>query len=303
MAFAGAMEASPETEAESTLESWQHAGKWFAYGGHAIFSRIEGEGDAVLLLHGFPTSSWDWHRLWPFLTAQYHALALDMIGFGFSDKPPAYDYSIVDQADLYAGWLEQLGVTRVHLLAHDYGCSVAQELLAREQEGALPCTVASTCFLNGGLFPEVHQPFLIQRLMAGPLGGLVSRAVTRGVFEHNMMRLFGPRTRPTTEQLDDYWQLLLYNNGRGLLHCLISFLEERRVHRHRWVGALQHTASPLLFLCGTHDPVSGRLMANRFEELVPEGRVERLEGIGHFPQIEAPQRAWQAYRQFLAQVD
>lgn len=283
------------------LEEWQHAGKWFGYGEHAIFSRIEGQGTPLLMLHGFPTASWDWHRMWPAIVERHRALSLDMIGFGFSDKPRDYDYSIVDQADLYQGWLEQLGVREVHLLAHDYGCSVAQELMAREQEGILSCRIISCCFLNGGLFPEVHQPFLIQRLMAGPLGGLVNRVITRGVFDHNMMRLFGPRGRPTEEQLDDYWQLLLYNNGRGLLHALIGFLEERRCHRHRWVSALQQASQPLLFICGTQDPVSGDRMAQRFEQLISGGKIQRLESVGHFPQIEAPGRTWRLHRDFIDQ--
>lgn len=299
MALVSAWDAAAETVSESTLEYWQSQGKWFAYDGHAIFSRMDGQGEALLLLHGFPTSSWDWHRLWPHLRAHYRVLALDMIGFGFSDKPAGYPYSIVDQADLYQGWLEQLGIERVHLLAHDYGCSVAQELLARDQEGALGCQIESVCFLNGGLFPEVHRPLMIQRLMAGPLGGLVVRLVTRGVFDHNMMRLFGPRTRPTQEQLDDYWHLLLYNNGRGLVHSLIGFLEERRCHRHRWVDALQRAAQPMQYICGLDDPVSGKCMADRLTEAVPGTVLERLEGIGHFPQLEAPKRTWQAYQRFL----
>ncbi|MDX5297619.1 MAG: alpha/beta fold hydrolase, partial [Gammaproteobacteria bacterium] len=126
----------------AALESWQQAGKWFNFGGHAIFSRMEGEGDALLLLHGFPTASWDWNRLWPYLTGHFRVLVSDMIGFGFSDKPINYTYSIDDQATLQQGWLEQLGVRRVHLLAHDSGCSGAQERLAREPEGTLPFEIA-----------------------------------------------------------------------------------------------------------------------------------------------------------------
>mgnify|MGYP005855067925 CR=1 FL=1 len=150
------------TESEG-LQRWQHAGRWFRYGEHAVFSRIGGEGEALLLLHGFPSASWDWHRLWPALTARYRVMVADMLGFGFSDKPQDYPYSIIDQADLQQGWLEEMGVERVHILAHDYGATVAQKLLARDQQGELPFSVASVCLLNGAIFPEVHlsgQPML-----------------------------------------------------------------------------------------------------------------------------------------------
>jgi len=125
----------------ATLEWWQQEGKWFSYGGHAIFSRMAGQGDPVVLLHGFPTASWDWSRLWPMLQQHHSLFTLDMLGFGFSDKPALYDYSIEDQADMFEGWIAGLGLKTVSLFAHDYGGSVAQELLARDQEGLLPFSI------------------------------------------------------------------------------------------------------------------------------------------------------------------
>src|SRR5690554_1626087 len=104
-----------------TLEAWQQAGKWFSYDGHAIFCRMAGQGEPLVLLHGYPTASWDWSRIWPMLARHYNLLTVDMLGFGFSDKPRNYHYSIEDQADLIQGWVEGLGLPGIHLLAHDYG--------------------------------------------------------------------------------------------------------------------------------------------------------------------------------------
>src|SRR5690554_7758442 len=91
----------------STLDGWQQAGKWFSYGGHAIFSRMPGQGEPLVLLHGFPTARWDWSRVWPMLARHYNLLTVDMLGFGFSDKPRNYRYSIEDQADLVQGWIDR----------------------------------------------------------------------------------------------------------------------------------------------------------------------------------------------------
>jgi len=280
------------------LQRWQDAGKWFSYDGHAIFSRIDGEGEALLLLHGFPSASWDWHRLWPALTENYQVLAADMLGLGFSDKPVNYSYSITEQADIQQGWLEKLGIRRVHILAHDYGSSVAQELMARDQDGSLGFSIDSVCMLNGALFPEVHQPILLQKLLLGPMGGLVSRALTRRVFEYNLCKIFGPRTQPSRQELEDFWQLLIYNNGRGVVHRLIHFMEERRCHRHRWVGALQNARQPVRLIWGQSDPVSGRPMQARYEELIAKPDVVRLDNVGHYPHVEAPDAVIQAYRDF-----
>ncbi len=283
-----------------TLEAWQQAGKWFSYDGHAIFSRMAGTGAPLVLLHGFPTASWDWHRIWPMLSSQNQLLSLDMLGFGFSDKPRDYAYSIEDQADLVQGWLEGLGLASVHLLAHDYGSTVVQELLARDQEGLLSFRIDSVCLLNGGLFPEVHSPLFIQKILKSPLGGLISRGLTRRTFERNFRRLMGERNPPTQQDMEDFWHLLTYNNGRGILHQLIQFMEERRCHRNRWVDALRNASQPMRLITGTADPVSGSAMARRYRELIPAPDVVSLRNVGHYPHFESPWDVFTAYRDFRA---
>ncbi|MEH6561928.1 MAG: alpha/beta hydrolase, partial [Marinobacter sp.] len=280
------------------LEEWQQGGKWFSYEGHAIFSRMAGRGEPLVLMHGFPTASWDWSRIWPMLVQSHNVLALDMLGFGFSDKPRGHAYSIEDQADLMQGLLEGLGLGSVHIFAHDYGCSVAQELLAREQEGVLPFQIASVCFLNGALFPEVHNPLMIQKLLSSPLGGLLSRALTRRSFERSFLKLFGSKHLPSQQDMDNFWYLLTYNNGRGILHHLIQFMEERRCHRHRWVSALQNARQPMRLISGTADPVSGAAMAQRYQEMIPDADVVQLRSVGHYPHFESPWEVFGAYREF-----
>lgn len=232
------------------------------------------------------------------LVQQHSVLTLDMLGFGFSDKPMAYPYSIEDQADLLQGWIEGLGLGSVHFMAHDYGCSVGQELLAREQEGVLHFHIASACFLNGALFPEVHNPLLIQKLLRSRLGGLISRGLSRRTFERNFRRLFGSQNPPDRQDMEDFWHLLTYNNGRGILHHLIQFMEERRCHRNRWVGALQKARQPMRLISGTADPVSGAAMARRYRELIPEPDVVTLRNVGHYPHFECPWDVFSAYRDF-----
>jgi pimeloyl-ACP methyl ester carboxylesterase len=299
--MSGASGGSAQGLLTGSLEQWQQAGKWFSYGGHAIFSRMAGQGDALVLLHGFPTASWDWNRLWPMLLQHHQVLTLDMLGFGFSDKPPLYDYSIEDQADLFEGWITGLGLKSVSLFAHDYGCSVAQELLAREQEGVLPFHIQQVGFLNGALFPEVHRPLLIQKLLSSPLGGLLSLGLGRRTFERNFTRLFSPDNPPSAEDLDDFWHLLTYNNGRGVVHRLIHFMEERRCHRNRWVGALQNATQPIRLISGVADPVSGVAMARRFRELIPDPDIVSLGSVGHYPHFESAGEVYRAWRDFWKQ--
>ncbi|MEZ5894136.1 MAG: alpha/beta fold hydrolase [Parvularculaceae bacterium] len=153
------------------LDEWREDAQYFDCAGHRIanWTRATSESKQwLLLIHGFPTSSWDWTALWDDLAHDFNLAALDMLGFGLSDKPADIRYSILDQADLQEALLERLGVSEAHLFVHDYGNTVGQELLARAQDGALSFKINSVVFLNGGLFPEQHRARPIQKLGLSP---------------------------------------------------------------------------------------------------------------------------------------
>jgi len=284
----------------SSVASWRDAGAYFEHLGHRIFCREGGGAHApvLLLIHGFPTASWDWETMWPELATRYRLLALDMIGFGFSDKPIDYDYSILDQADICEALLREHGVDSYHILAHDYGDSVAQELLARSAEPGSRPKLESVCFLNGGLFPETHRPVLIQKLLLSRFGRLVAKLTSKKAVARNMRRIFGPQTQPDAALIDAFWELMTANDGLKVFPQLIGYMPERRLRRERWVGALQAALVPLKLIDGSHDPVSGAHMLRRYRELVPHPDITELPGIGHYPQIEAPRDVLAAYLDF-----
>ena len=149
-----------------SLQQWQSQGQFTQISGHQIFTKTAGDitKPALLLIHGFPSASWDWEGMWQTLSEHYFVITLDMLGFGLSDKPINATYKITEQADLYTQFLKTLNINDVHILAHDYGDTVAQELLARQVVSQSDFKINSVCFLNGGLFPEVHKPLFIQKL-------------------------------------------------------------------------------------------------------------------------------------------
>jgi pimeloyl-ACP methyl ester carboxylesterase len=286
--------------ARVSLADWAASGHGVAWRGHAIFTRADGPADApaLLLIHGFPTASWDWEALWAPLAARYRVVTLDMLGFGLSAKPPRHAYSLMEQADLCEHVLAQAGVTDYHVLAHDYGDTVAQELLARAGEPGERPRLLGVAFLNGGLFPETHRPAPIQRLLLSPLGPLVGRLASRRSIARTMRRIFGPRTPPDDALLDTFWTLMTTHHGQAVMHRLVRYMVERRIYRARWVGALQAARVPLKLIDGAADPISGAHMAARYRELVPRADVTLLEGIGHYPQVEAPAAVLAAYLAF-----
>lgn len=286
-----------------TLQDWRGSGAHFHYRGHEIFYRVEGRPGTrptLICIHGFPTASWDWHLLWDRLCARFACVvAPDMIGFGFSAKPRPYHYSIADQADLHVALLRHLGIDRVHVLAHDYGDTVAQELLARHEERrAGNVVIESVCFLNGGLFPETHRATPGQLLLAGPDGPAIAAQMTEQTYAAGLSMIFGPQTQPSAEEIHNFWQLTSAGNGAALLPILLGYMEERRQHRERWVGALQKSRVPLRVIDGPEDPVSGAHMVERYRELVPNPDTVLLPGIGHYPQVENADGVMQAFLAF-----
>lgn len=268
-------------------EEWRAAGRIFRFRGHEVFLRVGGQGPAVLLIHGFPTAGWDWCKLWPGLEGRFTLVAPDLLGFGFSAKPAGHDYRIAEQAELCLAALADAGVTEIHVLSHDYGDTVAQELLARAGEGRCPVTLRSAVLLNGGLFPETHRPVLTQRLLHSPLGPLVAMLMTRERLAATMRRI-GGRSPPDAAEIDAFWSLLSRDRGRRAMPRLIRYIDERRAQRARWLGALQRATVPITLIDGTADPISGAHMVARFRQLVPAAHVVELPDVGHYPQIEAP---------------
>jgi pimeloyl-ACP methyl ester carboxylesterase len=283
--------------AEIPLSVWRKRSQTFLFRGQAIRYWTAGQGEPLLLIHGFPSASWDWHYLWQPLAQRYRVIACDMLGFGDSAKPVNHDYSLLEQADLQQALLAHLGVEQpLHLLAHDYGDSVAQELLARHYEARID--LASCVFLNGGLFPETHRPVLMQKLLLSPLGWMIGRAFSRDGLVKSFRQIFGPQTRPSESQMDDFWSLVESNHGPRVMHKLIAYIPERRTQRERWVGAMQRGEVPLRVIDGEVDPISGAHMVARYRGLVPNPDTILLSDIGHYPQIEAPCQVLKHYLAF-----
>jgi pimeloyl-ACP methyl ester carboxylesterase len=293
--------ANSSTSPIVSLAAWHEAGSTFLFKGHRIFFRESSSeranAPALLLLHGFPTASWDWSKAWAPLATRFRLVAPDMLGYGFSAKPQAHEYRIADQADLIDALCAHLHITRAHILAHDVGDTVAQELLARSREKP-QVEIDSVCFLNGGLFPETHRPRLIQRLLLSPLGPWIAGRITQRKFADAIRAIFGKNSQPSEEELDSFWTLVTHNDGLKAYPRLIRYLKERRQFRARWVGAIQQANVPIRLIAGSDDPVSGAHMVRRYHQLMTNADVVGLRGIGHYPQIEAPELVLRAFLAF-----
>ena len=280
------------------LSQWRSSGHFLNVDGQQVFYKTEGTGPVLLLIHGYPTASFDWAKIWSTLTSQFRCVTLDMPGFGFSDKSPK-KYLIKEQADTISEVIRHLGITNAHVLSHDYGDTVAQEMMAQQLENDLAFRIESLHLLNGGLFPETHRALPIQKLLLSPIGGLLIRFLNKNAIRKSMHNIFGPNTPPSDQDIDDFWTLISANNGHQHMHLLLDYMKQRKQYRERWVSALQNANAPLRLTVGMADPISGAHMVARYKQLIPNADVIEFDQIGHYPQIESAEAVLKSMTSFL----
>jgi pimeloyl-ACP methyl ester carboxylesterase len=255
-------------------------------GSFEIFARVSGSGRWLTFLHGFPTSSWDWAKVAPALEGRFRLLCFDFLGFGESDKPRGHRYSIIEQADLTAVLWQHFGIEETGLVAHDYGATVAQELLSRER---LSARVRGVVLLNAAVYARLAHPLLVQRLLASRVAGpLVARAVNERIFARSFASIFSERHPIDEAELHEHWRVIQRRGGARLSHRIARYLGERERHAARWETALERARVPLRFVWGMADPRSGARVADAIRRRVPSAQLVALSDVGHYPQLEVP---------------
>lgn len=258
--------------------------------------------DPVLLLHGFPTCSFDWRHVLPALSRRRRVVAFDFPGFGLSAKPDRR-YSLRHQADVAESVCAALGLGRIALVTHDMGDSVGGELLARDLDGDLDLEISRRVLANGSIYLELAQLtpgqlFLLDlpdarleppaQRPAGerPAGERDEGAAMRAA----LAATFAPDYQPGPDELAAQWALIVRNGGHHLLPRTIRYIEDRRAEEARFTGAIERHPSPLAVVWGDRDPIAVVAMVDRLLERRPDAARTILDGVGHYPMIEDPGR-------------
>lgn len=272
---------------------WERRGRRERLLGHDVFvvdaPAGRAEHEPVLVLHGFPSCSFDWRHVLPTLCAQRRVVLFDFLGHGLSAKPDRA-YSLFEQADLAIAVVETLGLRELALVTHDMGDSVGGELLARDLDGRLPFRVTRRLLSNGSIYIDRAQLSDGQRFLLSLPDERLDPADDPGeeVFRAGWGGTFGPGTPATDDELAAQWELLTREDGQLVLPRIIRYVDERRRHEQRWTGAIERHPSPLTVVWGDADPIAIFEMARMLQERRPDADLVRLERIGHYPMIESP---------------
>ena len=245
--------------------------------------------ETMVILHGYPTSSYDYYKVLPELSKHYRVIIHDHLGFGFSDKPLDYSYSLLDQADVALQLWQQLGVKKTHLLAHDYGTSVATEIIARNNNHELTIKIEKLTLCNGSMHIELSQLRTIQKLLKNKwLGKYVAKLTTYAIFSKNLRNVYFDKTKVSNNELKDMWMQLEYNEGRKVIHKLSQYINERYTYWNRWIGALKETNLQTNIVWAKNDPVAVPAIARLIATEISNNKLFWIENTGHFPMLENP---------------
>lgn len=246
-------------------------------------------GEVIVLLHGFAADKDNWLRFSRYLTDRYRVIALDLPGFGESDRP-AGSYDVGTQAERLANILETLGIDRAHLLGNSMGGHIAALYAARYPEH-----VRSLALFDNAGIEAPHESELYRRLREDQGNPLV------------------------VHKPEDFQPLLdfVFVEPPYLPESLKHHLAERAMANaahHEQIFAqlveryiplepqLPHITAPTLLLWGRQDRVLDVSSIEVMQPLLQKPSVAIMDGVGHVPMLERPEQSALLYRQFLQGV-
>ncbi|HVC71849.1 MAG TPA: alpha/beta hydrolase [Acidimicrobiales bacterium] len=278
------------------VADWEERGLYRNLLGHRIFTMDVAaagaeEHEPLLVLHGFPTSSFDFRLILPALAADRRVLLLDMLGYGLSAKPDI-GYTMNLQADLVEAFVAETGLTRFALLSHDMGDTVGGELLARQAEGSWPVDISRRLLSNGSIYIEMARLSTGQELLLSLPDAILAEGTGAdgAATKAGLAATLSPDSHLDEAELDAAWELISHQGGARLLPRTIRYIEERRRSQARYTGAIESHPSPLAVVWGADDPIALLAMTARLRQARPDAAVTVLDRVGHFPMLESPRR-------------
>jgi pimeloyl-ACP methyl ester carboxylesterase len=260
--------------------------KYLELHGDRIAYRDAGTGETILLIHGMAGSSDTWRAMIPALAKKYRVVAPDLLGHGRSDKPRG-DYSLGAFAVWLRDLLDELGVTRATIVGQSLGGGVAMQFVYQHPDYCQRLVLIS----SGGLGPDVGWTL---RLLSAPGAELIMPIIApppvlkAGNKLRSWFSSVGVQSPRGAEIWSAYSSFADSQTRQAFLRTLRSVVD----YRGQAVSALNrlHVASelPIMAIWGDKDQIIPVSHAYAAQEVRPESRLEVLEGVGHFPQVERP---------------
>jgi len=260
-----------------------------------IVSYIDTEdGDnTILFLHDFGTNSYSFYKQLQQLQHEYRIVIPDLIGFGFSNKPRNYYFSILDQAQMIIKLLEKLEINSVTVVSQGYGTSVLLEIIAEIQNlnsKIINLNFTNIVLLNGSLTIEVLKSSSSNDLINNTMNTKFNQiGYSYQLFEKNFNLALQQPSKVTTNDIRILWSLMSVNSGQRYLQFVDYTILERKQFAKKWIGALKNTRTNVLIVWGESDITNNKKLADKLHQIVEGSELKLIESCGHFPSLEQPE--------------
>ena len=250
--------------------------------GHKLHYIDEGQGEVLLFVHGTPSWSFDFRKVIKKLSTTYRCIAIDHIGFGLSDKPAEYDYSVQNHSKVLKQFIIEKDLQLFTIVVHDFGGPIG--MLVAEK---YPERIKNIVILNSWLWSSAKEPEFIKlsRLLKSPLLPFLYLYLNFSA-RFLLPASFGNKKLPKSIQ-KQYTQVFKTKNDRkGTLAFARSLLKDQDWFEELWNNRFTINQKPTLFIWGMKDKFLHNGYLDKFESGFPNSRVVKLDGVGHFPQEE-----------------
>ena len=287
---------------------WYQAGEYFEWTSTTednnakkvnVFFRTWGNetNPKLVLIHGFPNSSFDYFKMIPYLEDEYHIAALDFPGSGFSDKPlDGFNYMLVENAEIVDYFVrEVVGFEDFALFTHDRGVSIGLAFLGNYLDDPNPGYTINYHFLsNSGMFLP----------LANLSPGQLRMLDTDTAAEMLSFRAAQPRRTEGDPESLAFSDIFAFNQGNSSLIYVGRYLLERQANEVRWLENLPRSSVPVAYLWGLADNVNPVRIANHVWDNYLNDRQAQssfwvLPEAGHYPQRDNPEEVAKVIRMAL----
>ena len=287
---------------------WYQAGEYFEWTSTTednnakkvnVFFRTWGNetNPKLVLIHGFPNSSFDYFKMIPYLEDEYHIAALDFPGSGFSDKPlDGFNYMLVENAEIVDYFVrEVVGFEDFALFTHDRGVSIGLAFLGNYMDNPNPGYTVNYHFLsNSGMFLP----------LANLSPGQLRMLDTDTAAEMLSFRAAQPRRTEGDPESLAFSDIFAFNQGNSSLIYVGRYLLERQANEVRWLENLPRSSVPVAYLWGLADNVNPVRIANHVWDNYLNDRQAQssfwvLPEAGHYPQRDNPEEVAKVIRMAL----
>ncbi|MFL6198713.1 MAG: alpha/beta fold hydrolase [Thermoanaerobaculia bacterium] len=283
----GCASVRPFEEVRKTLP----ATSFLKVGGQLVHIEQAGSGEPVILLHGFGASTYSWRNVMPALAASFRVIAIDLNGFGYTQRPRAFEsYTREGQADLVLRVMDGLGIRSAHLMGHSYGGGLSLFLASRHPE-----RVRSLVLVDSSA-PTYADDRRSRAASLKPLLGLYLRSLVLrpGTVRRALLHSFYDDSLVTPELVHEYYERL---RVEGVVDAYYGLTAPTRTPSEP--VELEKIRVPALIVWGAEDRLISAEAGRRAAARMPDSEFALMEGVGHVPMEEKPEELVRLVLPFL----